>query len=321
MDAPNDTCVNGTLSPRKFDHPQITAKGERRATVHLRRLDTLWFNTGTLCNIECANCYIASSPENDRLTYLTSADLTTVLDEAGRIGQTPRLIGFTGGEPFMNPAMIDMLDIVLRRGHETLVLTNAMRPMMRPRIQAALKDLRSRFNDRLSLRVSIDHWRPDFHDEERGAKSFDIALRGLKWLAGNRFRVNVAGRRRWGDDEQEMRQGFAELFTRHAIALDAQSPEALLLFPEMDEAAPVPEISEGCWSILRKRPDDMMCATSRMIVKRKGATAPSVVACTLLPYDARFDFGPRLANALAPVALNHPHCAKFCVLGGGSCTA
>jgi hypothetical protein len=221
----------------------------------------------------------------------------------------------------MNPAMIDMLDIVLRRGHEALVLTNAMRPMMRPRVQAGLKDLRARFNDRLSLRVSIDHWRADLHDEERGPKSFDIALRGLKWLANNGFRVNVAGRRRWGDDEGDMRQGYATLFARHGIALDAQDPEALLLFPEMDEAAPVPEISEGCWRILGKRPDDMMCASSRMVVKRKGASAPSVVACTLLPYDARFDTGPRLADALAPVPLNHPHCAKFCVLGGGSCTA
>jgi len=46
-----------------------------------------------------------------------------------------------------------------------------------------------------------------------------------------------------------------------------------------------------------------------------------VVSCTLLPYDAAFDFGPRLSEALAPVKLNHPHCAKFCVLGGGRCSA
>lgn len=321
MEASHDSGQGGALSARKFDNPQQTAKGERRAKVHLQRLDTLWFNTGTLCNIECANCYIESSPTNDSLTHLTSADLAGVLDEAISIGKTPRLIGFTGGEPFMNPAMIDMLDIVLHRGHEALVLTNAMRPMMRPRVQAGLKDLRARFGDRLTLRVSIDHWRADLHDEERGAKSFDIALRGLKWLANAGFRVTVAGRRRWGDDEQDMRQGYAKLFARHAIMLDAQSPEALLLFPEMDETAPVPEISEGCWGILGKRPDDMMCATSRMVVKRKGARAPSVVACTLLPYDARFDTGPRLADALKPVSLNHPHCAKFCVLGGGSCTA
>ncbi len=43
--------------------------------------------------------------------------------------------------------------------------------------------------------------------------------------------------------------------------------------------------------------------------------------CTLLPYDPQFDLGPRLADAFGPTQLNHPHCAKFCVLGGGRCGA
>ena len=47
---------------RKFRDPDITARGERRASVALGALDTLWFNTGTLCNVTCRNCYIESSP-------------------------------------------------------------------------------------------------------------------------------------------------------------------------------------------------------------------------------------------------------------------
>ena len=58
-----------------------------------------------------------------------------------------------------------------------------------------------------------------------------------------------------------------------------------------------------------------------MVVKRKGADAPSVVACTLLPYTPEFDLGTSLEAAERPVRLNHPHCAKFCVLGGASCSA
>jgi len=63
-----------------------------------------------------------------------------------------------------------------------------------------------------------------------------------------------------------------------------------------------------------------MCAKSRMVVRRKGEAAPSVVACTLLPYDPRFDLGATLADAARAVPLNHPDCARFCVLGGGSCS-
>ena len=58
-----------------------------------------------------------------------------------------------------------------------------------------------------------------------------------------------------------------------------------------------------------------------MVVKHKGRAHPVVVPCTLLPYDARFELGETLAGAARVVKLNHPHCARFCVLGGASCSA
>jgi hypothetical protein len=58
-----------------------------------------------------------------------------------------------------------------------------------------------------------------------------------------------------------------------------------------------------------------------MVVKRKGAERPAVLACTLVPYDAQFEMGPTLKDAAGSVPLNHPHCARFCVLGGASCNA
>ena len=89
----------------------------------------------------------------------------------------------------------------------------------------------------------------------------------------------------------------------------------------MDQTVEVPEITTACWGILDKSPAQVMCSSSRMVVKRKGAKHPSVVACTLLPYDAAFDLGATLEDAETDVPLNHPHCAKFCVLGGASCSA
>ena len=94
-----------------------------------------------------------------------------------------------------------------------------------------------------------------------------------------------------------------------------------VLFPEMDETVDVPEITTDCWGILNKSPDSVMCSSSRMVVKRKGSAAPAVLACTLLPYSEEFEMGQSLEEAEKPVRLNHPHCAKFCVLGGASCSA
>ena len=89
--------------PGKFEHPDWTAKREPRASVRLDRLETLWINTGTLCNITCRNCYIESSPSNDRLVYITAAEAAAYFDEIAAQGLGTREIGFTGGEPFMNP--------------------------------------------------------------------------------------------------------------------------------------------------------------------------------------------------------------------------
>ena len=123
-----------------------------------------------------------------------------------------------------------------------------------------------------------------------------------------------------GDPEAALRCGFAELFAKLGIALDADDPVVLMIFPEIDAAVDVPEITEACWGILGKSPESVMCATSRTVVKHKGAVQPSVIACTLLHYVLLWDLGPSLAGASGPVSLNHPHCAKFCVLGGAACS-
>ena len=303
----------------KFTDLAITAKGERRATVGLDALETLWFNTGTLCNITCGNCYIESSPRNDRLVYLTLADAVAYLDEIARDGLPTRLIGFTGGEPFMNRHFPAILEETLQRGFETLTLTNAMKPMMRWRRQ--VERLHGLYGARMRMRVSLDDCREEIHDAERGAGSFAQALAGLGFLARLGVTVEVAGRFLSGDDEAALRQGYGALFAGHDIPVDAADPLQLVLFPEMSEQADPPEITEACWGILNKSPSSVMCASSRMVVKRKGAERASVLACTLLPYDERFELGGTLAEASRPVALAHRHCATFCVLGGAACGA
>ena len=305
----------------KFADPRVTARGEPRASVDYRGTRTLWFNTGTLCNIECANCYIESSPRNDALVFLGLDDIAPFLDELDAAGERTIEIGFTGGEPFMAPEILAMLEAALRRGHRVLVLTNAMQPMMRPRIKKGLQALLGEFGDQMTLRVSFDHYTAERHDHERGAGSFAIATQGLAWLAREGFQTTIAGRSMWDEGEASTRRGFSAFAKTMKLDIDAQNPAHLVLFPEMDADANPPEITTACWGILEKSPADVMCATQRMVVKRKGAMRATVTACTLLPYAPQFDLGPTLRAARKAVPLNHPYCASFCVLGGGSCSA
>lgn len=305
----------------KFSDAKVTAKGEPRATVALSNPQTLWFNTGTLCNIECTNCYILSSPTNDALVYITAEEVRGYLDQLKARNWCVREIAFTGGEPFMNPEMIGIAEASLARGYDVLILTNAMLPMMRKRMREGLLRLNAAYPDKLTLRISVDHYRADLHDAERGKGALAKTITGMKWLSENGFTMAVAGRSVFEDTDADSRAGYAAFYAEHGFNIDAEDPAMTVLFPEMDESVEVPEITTACWGILDKSPDAVMCASSRMVVKRRGAEKLAVLACTLLPYSPEFELGETLEEAERDVALNHPHCAKFCVLGGASCSA
>ncbi|MEM9421402.1 MAG: radical SAM protein [Pseudomonadota bacterium] len=302
----------------KFADPHTTAKGEKRAWVPMKKLDTLWLNTGTLCNIACTNCYIESTPRNDALVYLTRDEAKTYLDEALEMGT--REIGITGGEPFMNPHILGIMEDALTLGFELLVLTNAMRPMMRPKIQNALLAIPYEHRERLTLRVSMDHYTEEHHNSERGKGAFALANAGITWLSENGFNLAIAGRSIWGESEDDARAGYKHMLDGLGVLLDVQDPKKLVIFAEMRAKDDPPEITTECWGILKKSPFDIMCSSSRMVVKRKDAEEPVVLACTLLAYDKRFEMGTTLKEAKKPVSLNHKWCATFCVLGGSSCS-
>ena len=184
-----------TGRPRASRAPPWRSSGSRR----------LWINTGTLCNITCRNCYIESSPSNDRLVYITAAEAAAYFDEIEAGGLGTREIGFTGGEPFMNPHLLAMVEDALQRGFEVLVLTNAMQPMQRPKVKRGLLDLNA------ALRRAPDAPRQPrpLHAEPCTRPSAARApgrarIAGLDWLAAERLqdrhrRAHLLERGRGGD--------------------------------------------------------------------------------------------------------------------------
>ena len=299
----------------KFNSLTSTAEGKARAFVEAKNLKTLWFNTGTLCNLTCKNCYIESSPTNDRLSYISFDEYLNFMKEVKEEGFKLREIGFTGGEPFLNKEFPKMLNHSVQQNVEVLVLTNAMKPMLNKRSEIL------NFNkDKLTFRVSIDHVDQKKHEKIRGRNSYKPMIEGVKWLRDNNFKISLATRLMWGESEEQTRKAFKAFILRHELPIDASSTKDLVTFTEMDVEQDTPEITTECWTILNKKPDSVMCSSSRMVVKKKGKEQPSVIACTLLPYDEAFDLGTTLKESMKRIYLNHPHCSKFCVLGGSSCS-
>lgn len=305
------------MQVEKFQNMQTTASGEKRASVELIDLKTLWFNTGTLCNLTCENCYIESSPKNDRLAYLTRDDIKPFLDEIKENNYGTKLIGLTGGEPFLNPNIIEILKLILNYGHEVLVLTNANRVLKRH--EQSLIQLKESFGEKLKIRVSLDHFTKEVHDQERGQGGFERTTEAMQWLYQNGFNLSIASRSLIEETSSQAIEGHTQLLQE--LKIDINLSEKLVIFPEMQNKKDPPEITVNCWSILNKSPSQQMCATERMVVKRKGDTSPVIMPCTLLAYDENFILGKDLKSANKNVYLNHRFCAEFCVLGGASCSS
>ncbi|MGI9392369.1 MAG: radical SAM protein, partial [Parvibaculales bacterium] len=206
---------------KKFSSIEKTANGKKRASVAFSSWKTLWFNTGTLCNIECENCYIHSSPYNDDLVYISKNEVCIFLDELLQKGERAE-IGFTGGEPFMNPEIIPILQASLKRGFETLVLTNAMHPMQRKEISEQLATLNKQYPKKLRLRVSIDSHDETHHDKERGKGAWKKAMAGVKWIAEQGIKLELAGRVALCNNENEatIRASYQKTFSKIGIDMD-----------------------------------------------------------------------------------------------------
>ena len=91
-------------------------------------LDTLWFQVaGTLCNIQCAHCFISSSPTNRSHEMLSLETVKRFLAEGEALGVKEYY--FTGGEPFLNREIFEILEEALALGPVS-VLTNGL--LIRP---------------------------------------------------------------------------------------------------------------------------------------------------------------------------------------------
>lgn len=130
----------------------------------------LWVYTNFHCNLACAYCSVASSPRA-RPRSLGRERFAALIDEAVAEGFTELYV--TGGEPFLEPDLVDMLLEATER-LDVVCLTNAM--LYRGARRTQLERLAGR--ERLTLQTSLDGT-PEAHDAMRGRGSWQRALEGL----------------------------------------------------------------------------------------------------------------------------------------------
>lgn len=133
----------------------------------------LWIYTNFHCNLACDYCAVASSPRAAPRT-LSTETVGRLVDEAVHCGFTE--IYFTGGEPFLHPDIVPLLDYASAR-LPTVVLTNAM--LLSTRRSDGLADLAHRD---LVIQTSLDGARATTHDVHRGNGSWKRTMDGIRRL-------------------------------------------------------------------------------------------------------------------------------------------
>ena len=132
----------------------------------------LWMYTNFHCNLACSYCSVASSPQA-RKRSLGLERVKQLVDEAVVEGFTE--IYLTGGEPFLEPDIVDMVLYATER-LDVVLLTNGM--LYQGYRLEQLKRLAGR--ERLVLQTSIDAASAPGHDVNRGLGSWQKAMDGLR---------------------------------------------------------------------------------------------------------------------------------------------
>ena len=291
----------------------FTPEGDRRGYIETASLVELWFHTGTNCNLKCPFCLEGSKPGDDRIKFLTTNDVKPFMEEAVSLGV--QKFSFTGGEPFVNPHMTDILDYALDR-KPCLILTNGTEPL---RNQLAALVALQRKPHPVSFRVSLDHPDPAQHDASRGKGNFKMALDTLGRLHTLGFHVSIARLMLSDEDPDERDRMYAPFFREAGLPEDM----TIIKFPDFmtpGSLPDVPQVTEHCMTTYTTEASrrTYMCAFSRMIVKRNGL--PRVYACTLVDDDTDYDLGGTLQESLSiRIRLRHHRCYS-CFAFGSSCS-
>jgi molybdenum cofactor biosynthesis enzyme MoaA len=279
--------------------------------VALDHLDDLWFQVGgTVCNLECRHCFISCSPHNHHFGFLDLAMVHRVLEESVRLGVKEYY--FTGGEPFLNPDMVAILELTLNYGPAT-VLTNGT--VFKDEWLTRLNRAEAASPYSLEFRVSIDGYTAADNDPIRGPGTFDRILRGVRRLVDHGFLPILTVTRVAEDvDEASLVDGFVRLLKAHGY-----DRPRLKILPVLRIGA---EADRGRGYFKNERvtlemmdtydPSRLLCNHSRTVTDRGVHVCPILIEAP----DARL--GGTLHEALGAYPLRH-HACHTCYQYGAIC--
>ena len=290
---------------------QIESLAADAPCVHTQALDTLWFQVaGTICNIQCHHCFISCAPDNDKFGFMSYEDCVEHLEASQRLGV--KEFYFTGGEPFANPAMCDILEHAMRLGPCT-VLTNAM--LLRDGVLDRLETIAKESAHKLELRVSLDGYTAEMNDAIRGEGTFDKALEGTRRLVELGFSPIMTMTRTWCGDDDKVLAGFVELLSAIGYANPRLKVLPLLkIGAEASRGGAYGEDSLITHEMMQGYDESrLLCKSARLVTDR------GVWVCPILLDSTAARMGDTIEETIRDYPLRHRAC-HTCWQHGAICS-
>jgi molybdenum cofactor biosynthesis enzyme MoaA len=269
--------------------------------ISISHLDDLWFQVGgTLCNLTCHHCFVSCSPKNHSFGFLSLDEVKRRLAESISLGVKEYY--FTGGEPFLNREMTDILIETLRFGPAT-VLTNGT--VLKDAWLARLRAAEDASLYSLEFRFSIDGFSPETNDPIRGIGTFERAMVGVEKLAEHGFLPIITAARTWPiEKDREVVGQFVQVLK----SLGYVRPR-LKILPTLQLGAEV-QRTHGYRDEERVTPEmlddydqtQLVCQHSRIVTDR------GIQVCPILIESPDSVLGQTLEDSLRPYAIQHGAC-------------
>ena len=281
-------------------------------TADFKFLETLWFQvSGTLCNLRCTHCFISCSPDNESLEMMEKDAVFRYLQQARALGV--KEIYYTGGEPFIHPDMLEILDHTLR-DFPTSVLTNGL-PLNDERANL-LRQIAESSRFSLEVRISLDDYDEKRNDAIRGKGTFGQALAAYKRLyqKGLLPILTVSEIRDYLHPLQS-RDNAYQKYVELLKSLGVERPRIKIIPVFEMGMLPIPQDTRRVTHDMMRVFDHslLQCSSSRIV------THNGIYACPILVGEAPAKMGnDSLDQALFPCSLYHSSC-HTCYLTGMTC--
>jgi radical SAM protein with 4Fe4S-binding SPASM domain len=141
-------------------------------------LQAIYFTVTRSCDLACPYCYQGLANRGGTDMSLDQAKLA--LEKIARVNAGCKII-VTGGEPFSNPAIFDILDEIDKRGFRSVILTNGT--FINDAAVHRLRGLRGL----LHLQMSLDGITEQTHALTRGRGHFQKAMKALENIIEQRL--------------------------------------------------------------------------------------------------------------------------------------